>query len=65
MRARNYSHITNFALIDEEVQIALNAGATTRDAVEAIWRARYPHATFAARQICLSAIWKKVKEALA
>ena len=62
MRARNYRAITNFALIDEEVIIALNAGAKTRDDVERIWTERYPTAEYNARRICVSAIWKKLQE---
>ena len=61
-RIQAYSKIRDFTLIDEEVQIALEQGAQTRDDVERIWKERYPRAHYSAQQICVAAIWKKLRE---
>ena len=61
-RIQAYSKIRDFFFIDEEVQIALKQGAQTRDDVERIWKERYPRAEYRARQICVAAIWKRIRE---
>ena len=61
-RIQAYSQIRDFTLIDEEVQIAVDQGAQTRDDVERIWTERYPHAHYSAQQIVVSAVWKRLRE---
>ena len=61
-RIQAYSRIRDWTLIDEEVTIALAQGAQNRDDVERIWKERYPHAEYNARQICVAAIWKRLRE---
>ena len=61
-RIQAYSKIRDFSLIDEEVQIAVDKGAQTRDDVERIWKERYPHTHYTAQQIAVAAIWKRLRE---